>query len=226
MVGPHRTPDAAHPTIQDATLRSVGACASCHSGPSDCEAALTGQVEQYLHAPQRSRETCQSCHMPAIMDTSVDLMRPRYPARPGRSHRIEASRDPEVLRQSVKMDGFLEGKYFHVTLENKTTGHKLPGSIGRALILVVRFTDNQGLEFTHTNEYLMGKTHTRLNPAEQREYTYLLKPKYEGVEAVLYYRLTDDQTLKEWVRLDRIGLRLDGRGPLPEPQSRQPGRRN
>jgi hypothetical protein len=162
--------------------------------------------------------------MPAVLDTSVSLMKPTYPARHGRSHRMLASRDPEVLRLAVKMDGFLEGKYFHVSLENRTAGHQLPGSSGRALVLVVRYTDRQGLEFDHQHEYLMARTGTRLRPGENREYRYLLKPRYEGVEAVLYYRLTARQDPRDWVRIDRVGLRLDGRGPLPEPQYREPGK--
>lgn len=224
MVGPHRTPDAAHPTIQDATIRSVGMCASCHDGARECDSDVDGQVHAYLHSPQRARETCQSCHMPATLDTSVSLMKPTYPARRGRSHRMLASRDPEVLRLAAKMDAFVEGKYLQVTLENRTAGHQLPGSSGRALVLVVRFTDRNGLEFDRQHEYLMSRTGTRLRPGENREYRFLLKPRYEGVEAVLYYRLTERQDPRDWVRIDRVGLRLDGRGPLPEPPPLEPGK--
>jgi hypothetical protein len=163
--------------------------------------------------------------MPEVFASSVDLVRPSYPARKGRSHRIEASRDPDVLRLAVKLDAFLEGRYFYISVENATTGHKLPGSAQRALIAITRFTDKRNLELDRMHEYLHAQTHTRLRAAERREYRYLLKPNYEGVETKLYYRLFEAQPLEDWVLLDRIGLRLDGKGPLPEAPSHHPGQR-
>lgn len=229
QVGPHRTPDAAHPTIEDASLRGVGMCASCHDRPCECnslELGAQGQLHDYLHAPQRARETCQSCHMPKVFDTSVSLVRPTYPERDGRSHRIEASRDPEVLRLAVRMDGILEDRYFLLSLENAASGHKLPGGPERALITITRFTDRRGMELDRVHEYVHARTRTRLRAGEHREYRYLLKPHYEGVETKLYYRLFEGQPFADWVVVDRIALRLDGRGALPEAPSDGPGRRS
>lgn len=225
MVGPHRTPDAAHPTIEDASLRSVGMCASCHDRPCECNSGHSGQLHDYLHAPQRARETCQSCHMPEVYRSSVDLVRPKYPARRGRSHYVEASRDPDVLRLSVRLDAKVEGRFWYLTLENATSGHMLPGGPERALVAITRFTDKRNLELDRQHEYLMARTRTRLRPAEQREYRYLLKPHFEGVETKLYYRLFEDQPFEDWLVIDRIGLRLDGKGPLPEAPTNRPGKR-
>ncbi len=204
MVGPHDTHDAAHPTLRDGAIRSVGMCGSCHDKPCECQDHGSGQVHDYLHSPQRRRETCQSCHMPEVFASSVDLVRPTYPARKGRSHRIDASREPEVLRLAVALDARVEGKFLHVWLTNEASGHMLPGGPERALVLETVFTDRNGLEFDHEIEYLMAKTNTRIRPAETRFYRYLLKPRFEGFEIRLMHRLFENQPRADWVLIDRL----------------------
>lgn len=219
MVGPHDTHDAAHPTIRDDAIRSVGMCASCHGSSCECTMGGEGQLHDYLHSPQRSRETCQSCHMPAVFASSVDLVQPVYPKRKGRSHMIEASRDPAVLRASMALDGFVEGRWYTVGLTNEASAHKLPGGPQRALVIETVFTDQNGLEFDHQVEYVMEKTRTRLRPAEARSWRYLLRPYYRALETRVLYRLFEEQPRPDWILVDRLAIRLDGGGPVaPSPE--------
>lgn len=222
MVGPHRTPDAAHGTVRDAAIRSVAMCASCHAKACECTDVTPGQLHDYLHSPQRHRESCQSCHMPSIFATSVNLVRPQYPARKGRSHKIEASRDPEVLRLAMHLEAFPEGRFWHISVTNEASGHKLPGGPERSIIVETRFTDHRGLLFDHQGEWIQAKTGTRLRPAERRFYKYLLRPHYEAVETRVYYRLFDEQPRPDWILIDRVGHSFVD-APLPEGPSTLPG---
>lgn len=223
QVGPHSTPNAAHPTIKDGAIRSVGMCASCHDTPCEINpGGDDGQVHDYLHAPQRHRETCQSCHMSRIEAKTVSLVRPFYPARTGRSHWIKASRDPEVLRKTLSLETRIEGKHLELSITNTSTAHRLPGNVERSLILETRYLDRKGLEFDRVREYLMYKTKTRLRAGETRYYEYFLKPHYEAVETKVWYRLFDDQPKSEWTLIDRVARSIHGPRPVPETPSQMP----
>lgn len=221
MVGPHDTWDAAHPTARDEAIRGVGMCASCHDKPCECQGidGAGGQLHSYLHSPQAARETCQSCHMPAIFAPTVELVRPHYPARRGRSHLMEASRDPEVLRLAMRLESRMSGRQLEVSLTNEASGHLLPGGPERAIIVETLFTDRAGLEFEHQVEYVHEKTRSRLRPAETRIWSYFLRPHYMGAEVRVYYRLFERQPRPDWILIDRRSHRFDAPARIESPGS-------
>ena len=116
----HGEPNAAPSRTQD--------CASCH------EFAFPGSAEMMQltvteHRASRSADVaCATCHMASVAAGG----------RSHRSHRFDASRNPEVVRSAARVTVTRAGRTVTFTFSPRRVGHALPtGDLFRRLRLVV-----------------------------------------------------------------------------------------
>lgn len=119
---PSRAP-APHPVVRDPRFSSGDACASCHEFPFP-DAGVRGSIElmQSTHAEHArspfAETSCAGCHMPAVSDGG---------GRARRSHAFAASRDPAILKGSVRVEAQRTGPTtVRITITPQGVGHALP----------------------------------------------------------------------------------------------------
>ncbi|HLM73863.1 MAG TPA: multiheme c-type cytochrome [Polyangiaceae bacterium] len=112
-----------HAVVRDPRFSSGAACASCHEFPFP-DAGVRGSIELMQsthteHARSPFAETsCAGCHMPAVSAGG---------GRARRSHAFAASRDPAILRNSVRVEAQRTGPTtVRITLTPQGVGHALP----------------------------------------------------------------------------------------------------
>lgn len=121
-IAPPRAPPP-HPVVREPRFSSGDACSSCHEFPFP-DAGVRGSIElmQSTHAEHArspfADTSCAACHMPAGRDGG---------GRARRSHAFAASRDPAVLRGSVRVEAQRTGPTaVRITLTPQGVGHALP----------------------------------------------------------------------------------------------------
>ncbi len=149
ILGPRGGATDAHPTRMDESFTDAGAdrlCISCHAtsvGP------VVGIAKDFVDSRQRETHglSCVGCHMqPLERPVAAEEGKPAYPARSTRSHALQTPRDPAfaaralaVVVEPMGADGTL------VALRN-TTGHRVPGLVGREFLAEASLRDADGKE--------------------------------------------------------------------------------
>ena len=110
---------APHPVVRDARFATADACASCHEfafpggSPLRAEELMQSTVREHAASPHAAA-SCASCHMPLAPDGR-------------RTHAFAASRDPEILRASIRASAQrVSSTTVEVTLAPVGVGHALP----------------------------------------------------------------------------------------------------
>lgn len=149
ILGPRGGPTDAHPTQKDDSFTDDGAdrlCISCHAtsvGP------VVGVAKDFVDTRQRQTHglSCVGCHMqPLERPIAAEEGKPAHPSRSTRSHALQTPRDPAFAARAFAItvepqgaDGFL------VALAN-TTGHRVPGLVGREFLVDAILRDASGAE--------------------------------------------------------------------------------
>ncbi len=109
--------EAPHPLTRSASFSTASACAGCHefafpdSGLRDAPELMQSTLQE--HASSRfAGASCASCHMPRVDGV--------------RSHAFGASRDPAMLRQSVRVEAVRTAKGVELVLRAGEVGHAVP----------------------------------------------------------------------------------------------------
>lgn len=82
VLGPYGDTVAPHPVRRDDSLRSAALCLSCHQAVARYEDALVCTFNTGTEWAEAGKDTCQSCHMPAVTRALVA----GGPSREGRRH--------------------------------------------------------------------------------------------------------------------------------------------
>jgi|GEM_PF-856440 len=149
ILGPRGGPTDAHPTRKDDSFTDEGAdrlCISCHAtsvGP------VVGIAKDFVDSRQRESHglSCVGCHMqPLERPSAAEDGKAAYPSRATRSHALQTPRDPAfaarafaIVVEPMGADGTL------VALRN-TTGHRVPGLVGREFLVAAVLRDGEGKE--------------------------------------------------------------------------------
>ena len=78
--------------------------------------------------------------------------------RPGRSHRLETSRDPAFLREAMNLAGKFTNDGALLTVTN-LTGHRVPGLIGRELTLRLSLYNARGQRLSRMSHTFSHRSH-------------------------------------------------------------------
>jgi hypothetical protein len=149
MLGPRGGPTVAHPTAKDDSFTDAGAdrlCISCHAtsvGP------VVGVAKDFVDSRQREAHglSCVGCHMqPLERPIAAEEGKPSYPTRSTRSHALQTPRDPAFAARAFAIAVQPQGAGgFLVALAN-TTGHRVPGLVGREFLVDAILRDASGAE--------------------------------------------------------------------------------
>lgn len=125
-----------HAVIASAAFAGPPACAGCHEFDFLGRPGAPMQLTAREHAASRFAGTsCAECHMPWAGEG---------PAR-HRSHRFAASRDPEVLRASLRISASRRAGVVTLRLEPAAVGHAVPtGDLFRRLLVEAEAVDAEG----------------------------------------------------------------------------------
>lgn len=168
--GPRPASDAACAPRFNPLFSKSEICASCH--------APHGTLDEWreTHWAQQG-DQCQECHMPWVDAPSVT----GGPPRRRRSHAMRSQRDPEMLREAVRMEVSLSQQVLQVELENHGAAHNVPGEIfNREMFLMTVWRDAEGEEVgrhresfkTVRREQRATNVSTQLRPGEVRSFEY------------------------------------------------------
>ncbi|MBI4605247.1 MAG: hypothetical protein HY721_25065 [Planctomycetes bacterium] len=185
-------------------------CASCH--------APHGAIDEWRGSAWAAKGyTCQACHMPLVDAPSVTS----GPVRRRRSHRMRSQRDPEVLREAVRLEARLvEPREVEVSLTNAGAGHSVPGEISnRELFVRTVVTDAAGREVARHRESFQAVRReqrasvpsTQLRSGETRTFRYALGAERGKVTVSVGYKLLahipDERSVLVW--REEIAVRPD-----------------
>ncbi len=130
---------------------STALCLSCHKvniGP------VIGIAKDFETSNQAARgRSCVGCHWaaverawanaPAEKSPGVVLASSELSPRPGRSHATQTPRDPAFLRRAFELSAEVKAGKTVITIRN-STGHRVPGLIGRSFELTASVLDAGG----------------------------------------------------------------------------------
>lgn len=131
---PARASPAPHEVVRTPGMAGDQACAGCHEftlprRPDVWMQRTIGEHAESLHADV----ACADCHMPRL-------------AGGRRDHRFLASRDPELLRRSLRVRAARDGDTARLTLEPGSVGHAVPtGDLFRRLVVEAEVADARGV---------------------------------------------------------------------------------
>lgn len=133
----------------DARLSTKEACAACHqfSFPLHPSAAMQNTLEE--HASSRFADTsCQTCHMPEVVDTS---------GKRHRAHDFHVVGNVSLLRSAVQVQAFRNSpQALGVTLEAGHVGHSFPtGDMFRRLEVRAHIVDENGQPLSHATPVVL-----------------------------------------------------------------------
>ena len=141
MLGPRGTSVEAHASKRSELVlapASNALCSACHAtniGP------VIGIAKDFAAADLSARGlSCVGCHMaPVERSWATDA-----PARTGRSHALQTPRDPGFLRLAFGLELVTVADQSRVVLRNQA-GHRVPGLVGRELVLRAELLDADGV---------------------------------------------------------------------------------
>lgn len=151
MLGPLGTPTQAHASRRAETFVGAGSNALC----AICHATFVGPVLGVARDFEGSARaalggSCVECHMAQVerpfavtpgVDGGADVT---APVRKGRSHALQTPRDPAFLRRALGLSARREGGRALLEVTN-LAGHRVPGLIGREIVLEVALLDASGI---------------------------------------------------------------------------------
>ena len=117
LATPGDSNEAPHPLTRRASFSSASACAGCHEFAfpdaelRDTPELMQSTLEEHAASPFAG-QSCASCHMPEIDGV--------------RSHAFGASRDPVVLRESVRVEAVRTEGGVELVLRAGEVGHAVP----------------------------------------------------------------------------------------------------
>ncbi len=161
MLGPEGHANEGHPSEAREIFNhevSNALCITCHNvniGP------VLGVAKDFEASDQAELgDSCVGCHMPAINRAwaNDELSGKPGMVRPGRSHRLETSRDPAFLREAMNLAGKFTNDGALLTVTN-LTGHRVPGLIGRELTLRLSLYNARGQRLSRMSHTFSHRSH-------------------------------------------------------------------
>jgi len=136
MLGPRGAPTDAHATRASASMTGSGSNALCGA----CHGTNIGPVVGLAQDFERSRAaaeggSCAGCHLA--------LRAPDTSGRRVRSHDLQTPRDPAFLRRAFALEVRAEPGRTVLVIANRA-GHRVPGLLGRDLVLTAEVEDAAG----------------------------------------------------------------------------------
>lgn len=126
-----------HPLLRAPEFAGTAACGGCHEFAFPAASALMQATLREHAASAFAAVSCAGCHMPTAGG-----------ARPHRSHRFAASRDPEALRRALRAAAERRpGGQVRLTLEPGIVGHAFPtGDLFRRLVVRAEVVGGRGAD--------------------------------------------------------------------------------
>ena len=161
MLGPAGHANDGHPSEANELfnhLESNALCITCHNvniGP------VLAVAKDFKASDQAGMgDSCVGCHMPSINRAwaNDEISGELGTSRPGRSHRLETSRDPAFLRGAMNLRAEFNGTGAVLVVTN-LTGHRVPGLIGRELTLRFSLYNAEGQRLSRSSHTFSHRSH-------------------------------------------------------------------
>ena len=170
-------------------------CSTCHGQPTVPE---HDQVSSFLESKfAEGDKSCATCHMPVVNRLQSTAS---YESIKGRKHTWRGSRSVAQLRRAATLQLEITPEKVNVKLQSKT-GHILPGSTLRTIILEAELLSPEGIERQKKQIIISAKEQNRLLPNEERVYIFdtLSSATGDTITIRLMYRLTPKTPKSEWI---------------------------
>ena len=202
--GPGTHTDGAH-SCTNKSFRNPGLCAPCHSSSCLCFSNKKGnharQLGDWVRSPYRTKATCQKCHMPLKSGRTANLRHPNLGIRNISDHSFPGARDIDFIRESVGFNIERQGDELLLTIMNENSGHSLPASEGRTILVRLVFLDENNLEIQHRLEEIDARHGNRIRSGSSKIYTYKIYDGFRRVRVSVMFRHHCEQPERHWYLL-------------------------